>query len=282
MAGGRGRARAHRRTALCRQRSSLPGVEAPAAAALASSTPPTASRRSTESCGSSGRERRDERGEAAVRDRDRRGHGADARGPRPAAGRARHSRSSARPRTPRRCCGWWSATRPDAALVDIKMPPTHTDEGLRAAGEIRERYPAHGRAPALELPRRALRRRRSSRAIRPAPATCSRSGSATPGVLSDALRRLRHGECVLDPAIVNRLLNRAREPGPLDELSPREREILSLMAEGTRTSRICELCFLEPEDGREPHPQHLHEARARRIAPTAAGACSPCSTYLRA
>ena len=52
---------------------------------------------------------------------------------------------------------------------------------------------------------------------------------------------------MLDPAIVNRLLNRAREPGPLDELSPREREILSLMAEGHSNKRICELCFLSPK-----------------------------------
>jgi DNA-binding NarL/FixJ family response regulator len=69
----------------------------------------------------------------------------------------------------------------------------------------------------------------------------------TPGVLSDALRRLSHGECVLDSAIVSRLLNRAREPGPLDELSPREREILALMAEGHSNQRICEICFLSPK-----------------------------------
>jgi DNA-binding NarL/FixJ family response regulator len=52
---------------------------------------------------------------------------------------------------------------------------------------------------------------------------------------------------VLDPTIVNRLLNRAREPGPLDELSPREREILALMAEGHSNGRICQLCFLSPK-----------------------------------
>jgi DNA-binding NarL/FixJ family response regulator len=52
---------------------------------------------------------------------------------------------------------------------------------------------------------------------------------------------------VLDPAIVNRLLNRAREPGPLDELSAREREILSLMAEGHSNRRICDLCVLSPK-----------------------------------
>ena len=67
------------------------------------------------------------------------------------------------------------------------------------------------------------------------------------GFSGDALRRLQHGECVLDPAIVNRLLNRAREPGPLDELSAREREILALMAEGHSNKRICQICFLSPK-----------------------------------
>ena len=52
---------------------------------------------------------------------------------------------------------------------------------------------------------------------------------------------------MLDPTIVNRLLNRAREPGPLDELSPRERDILALMAEGHSNGRICELRFLSPK-----------------------------------
>ena len=86
------------------------------------------------------------------------------------------------------------------------------------------------------------------------------------GVLSDALRRIAHGECVLDPAIVNRLLNRAREPGPLDELSPREREILALMAEGHSNRRIMRALRPQPEDGREPRPQHLHQARPARDA----------------
>jgi serine/threonine-protein kinase len=136
--------------------------------------------------------------------------------------------------------------RPDAALVDIKLPPTHTDEGLRAAGEIREHHPD----TAVLLLSSYLDVRFAATLFTSYPGGTGyllkeRVGDA--GVLSDALRRLHHGECVLDPAIVQRLLNRAREPGPLDELTPREREILSLMAEGHSNRRICELCVLSPK-----------------------------------
>ena len=137
-------------------------------------------------------------------------------------------------------------SRPDAALVDIKMPPTHTDEGLHAAAAIRERYPG----TAVLLLSSYLDSRYAATLFASYPAGTGyllkeRVGDA--GVLSDALRRIVGGECVLDPTIVNRLLNRAREPGPLDELSPREREILALMAEGHSNGRICELCFLSPK-----------------------------------
>jgi DNA-binding NarL/FixJ family response regulator len=137
-------------------------------------------------------------------------------------------------------------SRPDAALVDIKMPPTHTDEGLQAASTIRERHPG----TAVLLLSSYLDSRYAATLFTGYPAGTGyllkeRVGDA--GVLSDALRRVAAGECVLDPTIVNRLLNRAREPGPLDELSPREREILGLMAEGHSNGRICELCFLSPK-----------------------------------
>ena len=137
-------------------------------------------------------------------------------------------------------------TRPDAAVVDIKMPPTHTDEGLQAAAAIRERHP--GTAVLLLSSYLDVRYAAALFAEHPGGTGYllkERVGDA--GVLSDALRRLRRGECVLDPAIVTRLLNRAREPGPLDELSPREREVLALMAEGQANARISEICFLSPK-----------------------------------
>lgn len=136
--------------------------------------------------------------------------------------------------------------RPDAALVDIKMPPTHTDEGLRAAIEIRERYPG----TAVLLLSSYLDVRYAATLIDRYPLASGyllKERVADAGVLSDALQRLSRGECVLDPAIVARLLGRSREPGPLDELSPRELEILALMAEGHSNQRICEICFVNPK-----------------------------------
>jgi DNA-binding NarL/FixJ family response regulator len=136
--------------------------------------------------------------------------------------------------------------RPDAALVDIRMPPTHTDEGLRAAAEIRERHPG----TAVLLLSSYLDARYAATLFASYPAGTGyllkeRVGDV--GVLSDALRRISRGECVLDPSIVNRLLNRAREPGPLDELSAREREILALMAEGHSNRRMCDELVLSPK-----------------------------------
>ena len=135
--------------------------------------------------------------------------------------------------------------RPDAALVDIKMPPTYTDEGLR-----RRRDPGAPPGHRVLLLSSYLDARYACDPLRELPGRAGyllkeRVGDAVSS--SDALRRITHGECVLDPAIVNRLLNRAREPGPLDELTPREREILGLMAEGHSNRRITEICFLSPK-----------------------------------
>jgi serine/threonine-protein kinase len=136
--------------------------------------------------------------------------------------------------------------RPEAALVDIRMPPTHTDEGLRAAAAIREQYPG----TAVLLLSSYLDARYAATLFTGYPAGTGyllKERVGDPGVLSDALRRIGHGECVLDPSIVQRLLNRAREPGPLDELTAREREILSLMAEGHSNKRICDELVLSPK-----------------------------------
>jgi DNA-binding NarL/FixJ family response regulator len=137
-------------------------------------------------------------------------------------------------------------TQPEAAVVDIKMPPTHTDEGLVAAAEIRRRWPG----TAVLLLSSYLDSRYAATLFQTQTAGSGyllKERVGDPGALSDALRRLGHGECVLDPAIVRMLLDRGREPGPLDALSPREREILALMAEGHSNTRIGELAFLSPK-----------------------------------
>ena len=127
---------------------------------------------------------------------------------------------------------------PDAALIDIKMPPTHTDEGLRAAGEIQRRYPK----TAVLLLSSYLEARYAEALLREHPA---RSGYLLKdrvydiSVLGGALRRVVAGECVIDPEIISQLLRRGREHNPLDTLTEREREILALMAQGHSNDSIC-------------------------------------------
>jgi DNA-binding NarL/FixJ family response regulator len=128
---------------------------------------------------------------------------------------------------------------PDVAIVDIRMPPTHTDEGLQAAHEIREKHPGVG---VLVL----------SQYIEPAYAMELLAESAE-GVgyllkdrisdvqeFSDAVRRVADGGSALDPEIVSQLVGRRRGDDPLGELTPREREVLGLMAEGRSNQGIAE------------------------------------------
>jgi DNA-binding NarL/FixJ family response regulator len=136
-----------------------------------------------------------------------------------------------------------AAQRPDVALIDIKMPPTHTDEGVGAALEIRRRHPR----TAVLLLSSYLDVRYASQLLEPDPVACGyllKERVAHPAVLGDALRRVCAGECVLDPAVVTQLLGRSRVRGPLDDLTGRELEILDLMAQGHSNSRICELLHL--------------------------------------
>jgi len=128
---------------------------------------------------------------------------------------------------------------PDVAIVDIRMPPTHTDEGLRAAQEIREKHPTCG---VLVL----------SQYVEPTYAMELLAESAE-GVgyllkdrisdvneFADAVRRVGEGGSALDPTIVSQLVGRRRRDDPIDQLTPREREVLGLMAEGRSNSGIAE------------------------------------------
>jgi DNA-binding NarL/FixJ family response regulator len=131
------------------------------------------------------------------------------------------------------------AHKPDVAIVDVKMPPTHTDEGLRAAAEIRERHPDVGvlvlsqyleEGYALDL--------LSSSAERMGYLLKDRVADLDRFV--DAVRRVGDGGSALDPEVVSRLLGRRRREDPLEEISPREREVLGLMAEGRSNHAIAE------------------------------------------
>lgn len=146
-------------------------------------------------------------------------------------------------------------TEPDVALVDIRMPPTHTDEGLVAAREIRDAHPAVG---VLVLSHH-VESRYAMRLVEQHPGGCGyllKERVSDVAVLVDALRRVVEGECVLDPTIVARLLRRPVARGPLGELSDREREVLALMAEGRSNRAIADRLFLSHKTV-EAHVKHV-------------------------
>jgi DNA-binding NarL/FixJ family response regulator/class 3 adenylate cyclase len=134
---------------------------------------------------------------------------------------------------------------PDVAVVDIRMPPTQTDEGLRAAKEIRANHPDVG---VLVL----------SQHVEPAYAMelLAESAEGVGYLLKDrvsdveefaaAVRRVAEGGSALDPALVTQLVGRRRHKDPIDELTPREREVLELMAEGRSNQAIGERLFITP------------------------------------
>lgn len=137
-------------------------------------------------------------------------------------------------------------TAPDVVVIDIRMPPTHTDEGIAAAREIRASHPD---VAVLVL----------SQYLETVYAIQLLSGN-TAGVgyllkdrvgnveeLADAIRRVANGESVIDPDVVSRLVAKHRERDPLAVLSQREREVLELMAEGRSNQAIAQRLFLSPK-----------------------------------
>jgi DNA-binding NarL/FixJ family response regulator len=135
---------------------------------------------------------------------------------------------------------------PHVAIVDIKMPPTHTEEGLVAAQEIRAAHPTVG----VLVLSHYLESVYAMRLLQEHPERVGyllKERVSDIAVLADALRRIDEGECVLDPTIVSRLLRRPRETSALDELTDREREVLALMAEGHSNHAICEQLVVSPK-----------------------------------
>jgi DNA-binding NarL/FixJ family response regulator len=136
--------------------------------------------------------------------------------------------------------------RPEVAVVDIRMPPTHTDEGARAARELRDTYPDMG----VLLLSQVIE---ASHAL----ALFSERPEGFGYLLKDrvleiddfveAVRRVARGGTAIDPDVIAQLLGRPREDDPLAELTPREREVLGLMAEGLSNRGICGRLFLSPK-----------------------------------
>jgi len=134
-------------------------------------------------------------------------------------------------------------TQPDVALVDIRMPPTHTDEGLVAAQAIRAKHPDVGVLVLSQYvePSYALR------LIQDHPERVGyllKERVFDIATVVDALRRIVDGETVIDPTIVSRLVGRRRREDPLSQLTDREREVLGLVAEGMSNRAIATRLFV--------------------------------------
>ena len=162
-----------------------------------------------------------------------------------------------------------ASIHPDVAIVDIRMPPTHTDEGLRAAEAIRAE---HGTSVGILVLSQYVETTFALRLVA--------DGAGGVGYLlkdrvddlddfADAIRRIAKGGSVIDPEVVAQLVGRRRARVPLDDLTEREREVLGADGRGPLEPGDLRPPVPRPEDRRGAHRQHLLEARA------AAGARRP-------
>jgi DNA-binding NarL/FixJ family response regulator len=148
------------------------------------------------------------------------------------------------------------AEQPDAAVIDIRMPPTHTDEGLTAATRIREDHPD----VAVLVLSQYVATTYAMRLLREDPGMTGyllKDRITEPSALFSALERVVAGGCVVDPALVTRLMRRARSASALDTLTDRERDVLALMAEGQSNRSICEILSVS-EKTLETHTSHIN------------------------
>jgi DNA-binding NarL/FixJ family response regulator len=168
---------------------------------------------------------------------------------------------------------------PDVAVVDIRMPPTWSDEGLAVADEIHRRFPQVG---VLVLSQYV----EADYALRLLDDDAAGRGYLLKERLLDiedlvhALDRIAAGETVVDATLVSQLLDRARIPNPLDRLTPREREVLSLMAEGLTDRGIAERLYLTPNTV-ETHIRHIIGKLGLAASPTDNRRVQAVLAYLR-
>ena len=136
--------------------------------------------------------------------------------------------------------------RPDVAIIDVRMPPTHTDEGLRAAIELRRRHPGTG----VLVLSQYIEARAAAELFASAPAGAGyllKDRVADVSDFIDALTRIAQGGTVLDPEVVRQLLQAGRRADTLSALTPREREVLSLIAQGRSNAAIAAALFISPK-----------------------------------
>jgi DNA-binding NarL/FixJ family response regulator len=146
---------------------------------------------------------------------------------------------------------------PDIALVDIRLPPSYGDEGLRAAAEIRARFPS----VALLVLSQYVEAEYALRLLEGSEQSVGyllKERILEPAQLTDAMRRVAAGGVVVDATLVSELLERRRRADPLDELTSREREVLGLMAEGLTDRGIAQRLYVTPKTV-ETHIRHIFQ-----------------------
>ena len=148
-------------------------------------------------------------------------------------------------------------SQPDVAIVDIKMPPTHSAEGIAAAQQIRAAHPD----VAVLVLSHYLDSRYAMRLMEDHPDGVGyllKERVSDLALLTDALTRLKEGESVIDPTIVSRLVRHSPQPSAFDELTERERDVLALIAEGRSNKGICDRLYLSPKTV-EAHVKHIFQ-----------------------
>ena len=173
-----------------------------------------------------------------------------------------------------------STTRPDAAIVDIRMPPTNTDEGLVAARAIRLQHPD----VAVLILSSYIEPRYAMQLLQDHPERVGyllKERVFDIAVLVDALRRLADGESVVDPTIVSRLLGRRRQASALGELTGREREVLELLAEGLSNHAIAQRLVVTDRTI-EAHVKQIFQKLDLAASPDSHRRVLAVLTYLRA
>ena len=136
--------------------------------------------------------------------------------------------------------------KPDVAIVDVRMPPTQTDEGSRAAEAIRERHPEVG----ILMLSQVVEAHTALRLFGERPEGFGYLLKDRVLEIDDfveAVKRVARGGTAMDPQVVSQLVGKRGGDDPIDELSPREREVLELMAEGRSNAGICAKLFLSPK-----------------------------------
>lgn len=171
-------------------------------------------------------------------------------------------------------------TRPDIALVDIRLPPTYSDEGLRAAAEIRARFPS----VALLVLSQYVEAEYALRLLEGSERSVGyllKDRILDAAQLTDAIKRVLAGGVVVDRSLVAQLLDRQRQADPLDELTSREREVLGLMAEGLTDRGIAQRLYVTPKTV-ETHARHIFQKLSLPEGALANKRVHAVLTYLRA